>query len=216
MQQCQHCGAPIEQYTRICPHCGRSRFEAPTPPKKPSSWLFKILAFFITLLIIAVIVSIGFLAMRFMNTDINFDFTPKKSDKALPHTKLQHVNVLSPEFSAQYMNVNRIEGYQGFKLNQTRDQIEQQFGKAEKTFKVDDLKVHQYGDIGVSYSNDRVNHVLVTPNNVSNHAFIVVHNRPDAEHGHYWYYDKNNQNGYTIKVYVKDGHIIAIENIPQI
>ncbi|WP_411755751.1 zinc-ribbon domain-containing protein [Staphylococcus agnetis] len=34
MQQCQHCGAPIEQYTRICPHCGRSRFEPPTPPKK--------------------------------------------------------------------------------------------------------------------------------------------------------------------------------------
>ncbi|MCO4328733.1 zinc ribbon domain-containing protein [Staphylococcus hyicus] len=220
MHKCKHCGAPIERYSRICPHCGHSRFEPPTPPKKPIKPLFMFLAFLITILIIVTIAGMVFLAMRFMDADINLDFTSQKAtqntEKSLPSTKLQHINVLSQEFSANYMNVSRIEGYQGFNHNQTKDQIESQFGKADQTFKLDGMTLHQYGDIAVSYDNQRVNHVLITPHNISNQAFIAVHHRPDVDHGSYWYYDKNKQNGYTIKVYVKNGHIQAIENIPQI
>ncbi|UEX90308.1 hypothetical protein [Staphylococcus ratti] len=217
METCKHCGASLKKYTRMCPHCGHSRFEPISPSKPKSSFLFKGLGVLITLMIIAVIIALIILVIRLVHTDIQFDFSTKKSERTIPQTQTQHIDVLSSSFSTHYMNANHVEGYRNFKRNRSQSQIEQQFGKPEKTFSIDGQKVYQYGDISIAYNNDkRVNHVFITPTNVMTHDFIQVHQRPDTDYGHFWYYDKNRGNGYTIKVYVQDGYIQAIENIPQI
>lgn len=217
MKTCKHCGAPLEPYKRICPHCGHSQFDTPPPPKYNTSFMIKILAVIISLMIIAVIAGMIFIGVRLMHSHVNFDFHPQNSEHNIPETQFQHVDVLSTDFSTHYMNTSRIEGYQNFQMNHTRARIESRFGKPEQTFTVNNIKIFRYGDMGVSYNNNqRVNHIWITPKNVSVQAFTEAHGQPDVYDGHAWYYDKNKHNAYTIKVYVKDGQIVAIENIPQI
>ncbi len=243
---CTHCGKPLEPDEKFCSKCGtkvpESQREKPSrsnmnrggavnQQQRPSSnhkkpaWLFVVIGFVIALLISG----IGYAAYNAYSnknadkgqehhsttSDQNQSTTNKEDE--LPETKPVSINVNTDSFSENYMNADNSSGYDGFYIGNTKDSIEHSYGKAEGTMDINGNEAYQYGNIAVSYdNNNQVDHVFVTPHDMSTSEFTDFHNTPNERRGDTWYYDKNKDNGYTIKVYTDGSEVQAIENIDQI
>lgn len=132
-------------------------------------------------------------------------------------TQTVSIDVNSDDFSENFMNADNSSGYKGFNIGDSKKQIESQFGKPESTMDIRGNDAQKYGNIAVSYDNDdNVDHVFVVPTDMTTDAFTDFHNTPNEKRMDTWYYDKNKENSYTIKLYKDGDHVLAIENIEQI
>lgn len=186
----------------------------PTSASNPK-WL-------IALIILLIIIVLGAMLYGLYHlSHINFNFNQTDgnitSTETRQNTQTVHIDVLSYDFSQDFMHSDRIDGYQNFHIGEIRKDVEQTHGPPQKTVQIDGHKAESYGNIAVSYNTQhQVEHIYVTPKQVTTSQFIGVHQAPDTTDGDIWYYDNRQDNPYTIKVYTQSDQIIAIENIPQI
>jgi hypothetical protein len=111
------------------------------------------------------------------------------------------------------MKSDNSDGYDGFNIGMSKDDIKEKFGEPESVDSMDFGEVEKYGDIGVTYdSDDTVSSVYVLPQDVSVSAFKQFHGEPTMESDGQLIYDDNSDNGFTIFINVKDGEVQSIEN----
>lgn len=189
------------------------RYE-PTSSSNPK-WLITL----IILLIIFVLGAMLYGLYRLSHINFNFNQTDDKitSTETRQNTQMVHIDVLSYDFSQDFMHSDRIDGYQNFHIGEIRKDVEATHGPPQKAVQIDGHDADSYGDLAVSYNaQHHVEHIYVTPQQVTTSQFIGIHQAPDMTDGDIWYYDSRQDNPYTIKVYTQNDQIIAIENIPQI
>ncbi|MFC3612006.1 Predicted membrane protein [Staphylococcus piscifermentans] len=246
MKYCTHCGKPLEPDEKFCSKCGAkvpeedrvhytssnnnrrrepNRSQRPAPQKQKPAWLFALIGFVIALLI-AGIGYAAYNAYQNKNAEHHHNDQPASSEQnqsntnkesELPETQPVSVDVNSDSFSENYMNSDNSNGYEGFYIGDSKDSIEKSHGKPEGTMDINGNEAHLYGNMAVSYdNNDQVDHVYVVPSDMTTDAFTDFHNTPNEKRGDTWYYDKNKDNSYTIKVYTDGSDVKAIENIEQI
>lgn len=139
------------------------------------------------------------------------------SQQHLAKTHKININVNSIEFNQNYMQAPNPEGYKGFKIGTSKADIEKKFGKSEGVREINGYDAQQYGDLAVSYNQEnKVDHVYVTPRQMTKKEFTDFYSQPNETKGDIWYYNANIYNGFVIKVFTSRQYIKAIENVPQI
>lgn len=186
----------------------------PSPSSNPK-WL-------IALIILLIIIALGGMiygGYRLSQVKLHLNTTDNQATttQSEQNTATVHLDVLSYDFSQDFMHSDHIDGYQDFHIGETRKDVEATHGPPEKTVEIDGRDAASYGDLAVSYNaQHQVEHIYVTPHQVTTAQFIDVHQAPNMTDGNIWYYDSRQDNPYTIKVYTQNDQVIAIENIPQI
>ncbi|AYU54205.1 zinc ribbon domain-containing protein [Staphylococcus debuckii] len=169
--------------------------------------------------IIGLAIIIGIVYFVFMNSsdkNNNYNAEKRETKQQRPSHKKVTINVNSPEFIQEFMQTPQTEGYKGFKIGTSKKEIEKKFGKSDGTREINGNDARQYGDMAVTYNHDdKVDHVYVTPNQMTKKAFTDVHNEPGAIRGDIWFYETNIYDGFSIKVFTSRQYIKAIENVPQ-
>lgn len=237
MKYCTNCGKKLEPDELFCTNCGakvpqKDRHDAaqskPTnethriqsSKKKLSKGWIIVISLIILVLVAALIFAIShFMSIREDNDKkaAQNDTTQEQATTSKQETKTVKVEVNSDDFSANFMNADNSSGYKGFHIGDTKKTIEKKYGEPEESLDINGHDANKYGNIAVSYDNDnKVDHVFVVPSNVTTREFTDFHNVPNEKRGDTWYYDKNKDNDYTIKVYTNGQYIKAIENIDQI
>ena len=72
----------------------------------------------------------------------------------------------------------------------------------------------KYGNLGVSYKDNKVGHIFVIPKDTTIQSFISYHGQAtNIDNSGIYTFDDNKQNDFMIKVYVENNKIKGIENI---
>lgn len=181
--------------------------------KKKKSATVIILSIVAVLLLLGALIVAGYFLFKNLNININ---TGDSSESNANNQRIS-INVLSDQFSSDFMKSDNTDGYDGFNIGMSKDDIKEEFGEPESVDSMDFGDVEKYGDIGVTYdSDDTVSSVYVLPQDVSVSAFKQFHGEPTMESDDQLIYDDNSDNGFTIFVNVKDGEVQSIENGYQI
>ncbi|MHD0396408.1 zinc ribbon domain-containing protein [Staphylococcus simulans] len=235
MKYCTNCGKKLEPDELFCTNCGakvpqKDRRDAAQPTnhthmtqsskqKLSKGWII-VISLIILILVAALIFAIShFMSVREDNDKkaVQNDTTQEHKKTSKQQTKTVKVEVNSDDFSANFMNADNTSGYKGFHIGARKKAVEESFGKSKDNIDINGNEAYQYGNIAVSYdNNNKVDHVFVVPTDVTTREFTDFHNVPDEKRGDTWYYDKNKDNDYTLKVYTNGQYIVAIENIDQI
>lgn len=197
--------------------------------KKSIGWII-----FITIVILALIAALAYAILHFTHIGDNQNETEnnnntEQTQQAQPnnqnesnsnstgnHSKNVKIDVLSEDFHSDFMTKPHINGYDGFNIDNSKQDIEDKFGDPSDYINVDGQKTAKYGDMAVTYDkHKKVERVYVAPSNITVDAFKSFFNEPEEEDGDTWYYDADKNNGFTIKVYTDGQYIQAIENIDQ-
>ncbi|PTK92758.1 hypothetical protein BUZ03_01625 [Staphylococcus gallinarum] len=177
--------------------------------KKKKSATVIILSIVAVLLLLGALIVAGYFLFKNLNININ----TVDSSESNANNKRISINVLSDQFSSDFMKSDNSDGYDGFNIGMSKDDIKEEFGEPESVDSMDFGEVEKYGDIGVTYdSDDTVSSVYVLPQDVSVSAFKQFHGEPTMESDGQLIYDDNSDNGFTIFINVKDGEVQSIEN----
>ncbi|MCD8915463.1 zinc ribbon domain-containing protein [Staphylococcus simulans] len=219
MKFCPNCGEKLNDNQVFCNNCGTKVGNKPIGQptkqhinrqvKNSSHSKSKIPMIIISAII--VIILIASICFAFYYLKNNNDHSNQGGNHA------NKVDVLSTDFSRNFMNQENTGGYKGFNLGMTPNEIENRFGKEDKTITLDIGDVHQYGNMGVYFgSNDTVSSVYVIPNNVTVDEFKDFHGEPTVQSDEQMIYDDNPDNDFSIFISHNNGKIISIENTFQI
>lgn len=240
MKYCPNCGNKIEDNQIFCNECGtkldgnnkenndkslntstqKNDYESSKTKQNKHSkgklWII-ISSILAVIILILVLVFTGYFFYKNMisKDDTNNVFQSNKSESQ--NNKEVDIKVLSSEFSEDFMNEDNTEGYEGFNLGMSKDDIQQEFGKTSSSSSMDIGNVEKYGDIGIYYGiDDTISSVYVLPENVSIVDFKHFHGDPTVETDSQLVYDDNSDNSFTIFVNIEDGKVQSIENTFQI
>ncbi|MCD8889593.1 hypothetical protein K2V59_08575 [Staphylococcus arlettae] len=157
-------------------------------------------------------------AYYFIKENVNFSAPNTASEQKEGKRDKPKVDVLSSQFSNDFMHADRRDGYANITKGIKRDSLENELGSPDDKIKVDDVRVWVYGNVGVNFKDDEVNRVFIVPQKITvqefqnYHGSATIHQADGA-----LIYDDNTSNSYTIKVYAdKEGKIEGIENIDQL
>ncbi|GGI39403.1 hypothetical protein GCM10010896_03210 [Mammaliicoccus stepanovicii] len=135
----------------------------------------------------------------------------KKSNKS-NETKRNNprIDILSQDFSEQYMNANHVSGYKNLMKTMNRKEVEAKFGKEEDVRNFLGREGHVYGNFMVMYylgSDNPIEQYSIVPSDkVTYREFINFHGEPAQDlrtgQGHSFVtYNNTPNNGYQIAVY---------------
>ncbi|MES3713292.1 hypothetical protein ABC762_06275 [Staphylococcus ureilyticus] len=132
--------------------------------------------------------------------------------------KLPKINVLSQQFSENFMNSDVRNHYMHISKGMDKHKVETYFGDSEKTIQIANMKAHKYGDMAFLFKNNKVQRIFVVPDNVTIESFSQVHGyRVYNNHNGTMIYDDNPSNHFSVKVYFDSNKKVkAIENIDQV
>lgn len=141
-----------------------------------------------------------------------------KSDSQNNKNKEQtDVNVLSSNFSENYMNADNTDGYAGINIGMSKNDVKEKFGEPNDSISMDIGNVKKYNNIGVYYGIDKtVSSVYILPENISTTDFKNFHGEPTIETDSQLIYDDNPDNNFTIIINIDGDEIQSIENTYQI
>lgn len=140
----------------------------------------------------------------------------KKEKK--PKYKMPEINVLSHQFSENFMNSDVRNHYMHISKGMHKREVETYFGNSEKTIQIANMKAYKYGNMAVLFKNDKVQRIFVVPDNVTVESFSQVHGyRAHNSYNGTIIYDDNPSNHFSVKVYFDSNEKVkAIESIDQV
>lgn len=229
MKYCTKCGHVLTENQRFCNNCGQPVNVRPAvyvqeEKRSPWPWIFGIIG------VLILLAGIGFAGFQiYKNNTANQSTQQAQDNSETPATALitgpnqqqraeylTSINVLTDDFSANFMNEPHVDGHNGIDIGMTRHQVEVTVGQSTGTLQLQSGLLYKYNNIGVQYgADDKVMSVYVTPDNVSTQEFTIFHGGPKIGGGSPMIYDNNPNNGFTIYVYTQNGNVVAIQNGPQ-
>lgn len=235
MKYCSNCGNKVENDQVFCNKCGKKvsgdvdtnqNNSRPNDnsgsfsnrekghyylkeDKNKSNVVVIVLSIIVAIILLGALIVGGYFLFKNLNININNG----DSSESNANNQRISINVLSDQFSSDFMKSDNTEGYDGFNVGMSKNDIKEEFGEPENVESMDFGEVEKYGDIGVVYDSDStVSSVYVLPEDISVNAFKQFHGEPTMQSKDQLIYDDNTDNGFTIFINVKDGEIQSIEN----
>lgn len=181
-----------------------------------SNSMTKIVMIIIACLCFFLIISaILFGAYKFVAGSLN----PNSSENAKHNSQttkvtIPKIEVLSQEFHNNYMNKNRVDSYKGFKKGTSKKEVIAKYGTGKNLGEINQQQVLKYGDLGVSYKDNKIDHIFVIPKETTIQDFVSYHGQAtNIDNAGVYTFDDNKQNDYMINVYVENNIIKGIENV---
>lgn len=155
-----------------------------------------------------------------VNLNINHSHSTSEKEKGNSEPKdAPKINVLTSEFSNNFMHADQRNGYHGITKGMTKKEVEKKLGHTNHVVPIASVKAHKYGSIATYYNKDnKVERIFVVPQNVSIHEFENYHGQATISYNQSGkVYDGNPNNSFSVKVFTnKDDKITGIENVDQI
>lgn len=238
MKYCPNCGNKIDDTQLFCNKCGKkleNTNQKSTSYKYQNSQLVSnnsrngqtrrnnsklIIIIFSIIIFIVIVLALLFGGYYFYKNIVlgNGSINIFQNDNETTQNNRQPVvNVLSSDFSENFMNEDNTGGYEGFNIGMSKKEIQSNFGEPSNSISMDIGNVEQYNDIGVYYGIDgTVSSVYVLPEDISVSDFKQFHGDPTVETETQLVYDDNPNNGFTIFINIENGEIQSIENTYQV
>jgi predicted SPOUT superfamily RNA methylase MTH1 len=141
----------------------------------------------------------------------------QNENETIQNNQRPTINVLSSEFSENFMNDDNTGGYEGFNIGMTKHEIKSKFGEPNKSVSMDIGNVEKYHNIGIHYGIDgTVSSVYMIPATISVSDFKQFHGDPTVETESQLVYDDNTDNGFTVFVNKENNEVQSIENTYQV
>lgn len=190
---------------------------------KKSKWNI-IVIIIIILVFLALVFTLFFGTYSFIKNNVNFNIDHSHSTKNKEQSDSEpknapKINVLSSEFSNDFMHIDKRNGYYGISKGMTKKEVEKKLGHTKHIIPIASVKTHKYGSIATYYNNDdKVERIFVVPHNMSIHKFESYHGQATISYNQSGkVYDGNPNNSFSVKVFTnKDDKITGIENVDQI
>lgn len=127
------------------------------------------------------------------------------------------IDIFSDTFDQSYIKAPSKDGYAEIYNGMSRSDVETKYGKSNGTIYLQGSTYEKYGDLAVMYDEyDDVSQVIVTPSNITEDDYIEHYGEPDDREGNIFIYDAYKDNDFSVLVTIKDGMVLAIENVDQL
>lgn len=127
------------------------------------------------------------------------------------------IDVLSKDFSENFMNSDVRNEFYGLQKGMSRADIEKKFGSSEGSIAAGQSNAEKYGNLAVRYNAyDEADHIYVAPDHVKKSEFTDFHGTPTLNEPNGMVYDDNPNNSFSVLITTQDGMVTAIENANQI
>lgn len=193
---------------------GQYNYEEQRHSKNSNSITKLVMIIIASLCFFLIVIGILFGAYRFVAGSLNHNNEDTKHHTQKSKVASPKIDVLSQDFHDNYMNHNHVKGYKDFEIGASKKTIVAKYGKGEKIGRINDQNVLKYGNLGVSYKDNKVGHIFVIPKDTTIQSFISYHGQAtNIDNSGIYTFDDNKQNDFMIKVYVENNKIKGIENI---
>ncbi|KAA9272596.1 zinc ribbon domain-containing protein [Staphylococcus epidermidis] len=127
------------------------------------------------------------------------------------------IDIFSDTFDQSYIKAPSKDGYAEIYNGMSRTDVETKYGQSNGTIYLQGSTYEKYGDLAVMYDEyDDVSQVIVTPSNITEDDYIEHYGEPDDREGNIFIYDAYKDNDFSVLVTIKDGMVLAIENVDQL
>lgn len=127
------------------------------------------------------------------------------------------IDIFSDTFDQSYIKAPSKDGYTEIYNGMSRSDVETKYGQSNGTINLQGSTYEKYGDLAVMYDEyDDVSQVIVTPSNITEDDYIEHYGEPDDREGNIFIYDTYKDNDFSVLVTIKDGMVLAIENVDQL
>lgn len=141
----------------------------------------------------------------------------QSSDTSDSSSEGAQIDIFSDEFDQAYTKSPSTDGYAEIYNGMSRSGVETRYGQSNGTVYLQGSTYEKYGDIAVLYDeHDDVSQVIVTPSNITEDDYIEHYGEPDDREGNTLIYDTYKDNDFSVLVTIKDGMVLAIENVDQL
>lgn len=141
----------------------------------------------------------------------------QSSDTSDSSSEGAQIDIFSDEFDQAYTKSPSTDGYAEIYNGMSRSGVETKYGQSNGTIYLQGSTYEKYGDIAVLYDeHDDVSQVIVTPSNITEDDYIEHYGDPDDRDGNTLIYDTYKDNDFSVLVTIKDGMVLAIENVDQL
>ncbi|MDT0705676.1 zinc ribbon domain-containing protein [Staphylococcus haemolyticus] len=141
----------------------------------------------------------------------------QSSDTSDSSSEGAKIDIFSDEFDQAYTKSPSTDGYAEIYNGMSRSGVETKYGQSNGTIYLQGSTYEKYGDIAVLYDeHDDVSQVIVTPSNITEDDYIEHYGDPDDRDGNTLIYDTYKDNDFSVLVTIKDGMVLAIENVDQL
>lgn len=127
------------------------------------------------------------------------------------------IDIFSDTFDQSYIKAPSKNGYAEIYNGMSRSGVETKYGQSNGTIYLQGSTYEKYGDLAVMYDEyDDVSQVIVTPSNITEDDYIEHYGEPDDREGNIFIYDAYKDNDFSVLVTIRDGMVLAIENVDQL
>lgn len=141
----------------------------------------------------------------------------QSSDTSDSSSEGAQIDIFSDEFDQAYTKSPSTDGYAEIYNGMSRSGVETKYGQSNGTIYLQGSTYEKYGDIAVLYDeHDDVSQVIVTPSNITEDDYIEHYGDADDREGNTLIYDTYKDNDFSVLVTIKDGMVLAIENVDQL
>lgn len=127
------------------------------------------------------------------------------------------IDIFSDTFDQSYIKAPSKDGYAEIYNGMSRSDVETKYGQSNGTIYLQGSTYEKYGDLAVMYDEyDDVSQVIVTPSNITEDDYIEHYGEPDDREDNIFIYDAYKDNDFSVLVTIKDGMVLAIENVDQL
>ncbi|MHB7918492.1 hypothetical protein [Staphylococcus hominis] len=99
----------------------------------------------------------------------------------------------------------------------SRSRVETKYGQSNGTIYLHGSTYEKYGDLAILYDEyNNVSQVIIAPSSITEEDYIEHYNEPDYREGNTLIYDTYKDNDFSVLVTIRDGMVLAIENVDQL
>ncbi|WP_367121235.1 zinc-ribbon domain-containing protein [Staphylococcus capitis] len=244
MRYCTNCGHKVSDNQLFCKNCGSKLSDSQYNQRSNSnknvndreindkytyhyhdddqlkrSGIRKVLlAIFIVAILGLLLYGVYFAYNQFLANNSTHENTQNhSSDTSDSSSEGAQIDIFSDEFDQEYTKSPSTDGYAEIFNGMSRSDVETKYGQSNGTIYLQGSTYEKYGDIAVLYDeHDDVSKVIITPSNVTEDDYIEHYGDPDDREGNTLIYDTYKDNDFSVLVTIKDGMVLAIENVDQL
>lgn len=244
MKYCTNCGHKINDNQSFCNNCGTKLNDSQTNQQNnhnkivkdrevndrytyhyqdnaqhKHSGLRKVLLAILAVIILGILV-FGFYFAYHQFTGHNSSNNTTQSQNSDTSDRNAHgaqIDIFSDTFDQAYTKAPSKDGYAEIYNGMSRSRVETKYGQSNGTIYLHGSTYEKYGDLAVLYDeyND-VSQVIIAPSSITEEDYIEHYNEPDYREGNTLIYDTYKDNDFSVLVTIRDGMVLAIENVDQL
>ncbi|MGK8263030.1 zinc-ribbon domain-containing protein [Staphylococcus epidermidis] len=242
MKYCANCGHKINNNQSFCNNCGaklhdfqsnqqsnhnknakvrgvndRYTYYYRDNKQHKRSGFGKVLKAILAVVILGLLVYGLYFAYHQFTSHNSSNGTTQSSNTSDDNAHGAQIDIFSDTFEQSYIKAPSKDGYAEIYNGMSRSGVETKYGQSNGTIYLQGSTYEKYGDLAVMYDEyDDVSQVIITPSNITEDDYIEHYGESDDREGNTFIYDAYKDNDFSVLVTIKDGMVLAIENVDQL